>query len=54
MEQWSPQLFNKYSLSNWQEEKLDNTSRSLRLAALSSSIRDGSMLEDSLLVSDSL
>ncbi|XP_011610195.2 centrosomal protein of 128 kDa isoform X1 [Takifugu rubripes] len=41
-------------LQGYQEEKLDTTSRSLRLAALSSSIRDGSMLEDSLLLPDSL
>ncbi|TWW69136.1 hypothetical protein D4764_19G0009350 [Takifugu flavidus] len=41
-------------LQEYQEEKLDTTSRSLRLAALSSSIRDGSMLEDSPLLPDSL
>lgn len=38
----------------FQEEKKDTTSRSLRLAALSSSIRDPGTLQGSLLMSDSV
>lgn len=51
--QLSVQLFNITGFI-FQEEKKDTTSRSLRLAALSSSIRDPGTLQGSLLMSDSV